>query len=51
MNLEDMKSDRNRMGYYRCKVEDKELYEKLCELYKPYITKERIEQCQHEFET
>ena len=51
MNLEDMKSDRNRMGYYRCKVEDKELYEKLCELYKPYITKERIKQCRHEFET
>ena len=51
MNLEDMKSNCNRMGYYRCKVEDKELYEKLCELYKPYITKERIKQCRHEFET
>ena len=51
INLEDMKSDCNRMGYYRCKVKDKELYEKLCELYKPYITEERIKQCQHEFET
>ena len=35
-------SERNRKGYYRCKVKDKELYESLCELYKPYITEEQI---------
>ena len=51
INWNDGKSDRNRMGYYRCKVKDKELYEKLCVLYQPYITEERIEQCRHEFET
>ena len=45
------KSERKRKGYYRCKEKDKELYNSLCELYKPYITEERIEQCQHEFET
>ena len=44
-------SERSREGYYRCKVKDKELYESLCDLYRPYITEERIGQCKHEFET
>ena len=47
----DGKSEQNRAGHYRCTIEDKELYETLCDLYKPYITKDRIEQCRHEFET
>ena len=44
-------SERNKEGYYRCKTEDGELYETLCELYGPYITTERITQCKHEFDT
>ena len=44
MECEVVPSERKRKGYYRCKEKDKELYNSLCELYKPYITEERIEQ-------
>ena len=44
-------SERNKEGYYRNKKDDAELYAKLCELYQPYITEERITQCKHEFDT
>ena len=51
MECEVVPSERKRKGYYRCKENDKELYNSLYELYKPYIIEERIEQCRHEFET
>ena len=43
-------SEQNTEGYYRCKVKERELYGSLCGLYSPYITKERITQCNHEFD-
>ena len=51
MKCEDVSSEQKKKGYYRCKEKVRELYNSLCELYKPYITEERIEQCQYEFET
>ncbi len=44
-------SERNKTGYYRCKVEDAELYNHLVELYEPYISEKRNEQSKHEFDT
>ena len=38
-------------SYCRRRTEDTELYAKLCELYKPYATGERITQCKNEFDT
>ena len=45
MECKDSKSERFREGYYRCKVKDKEIYESSCELCKPYMTEEYIDQC------
>ena len=38
-------------GYYRCKRKNSEVYEQICELYKPYITEEHLRQLQHNFST
>ena len=44
-------SEQNNMGYYRCKIDDVDLYNNLCELCKPHITEEHITQCNHELDT
>ena len=44
-------SERNKTGYYRCKIEDEELYDNLVGLYEPYISEDCIIQCKHEFYT
>ena len=44
-------SERNKEGYYRYNTDDAELYAKLCELYEPSITEERITQCKYEVDT
>ena len=38
-------------GYYRCKRKNSEVYEQICELYKPYITEEHLRQLHHNFST
>ena len=43
--------DRYKNGYNRCKVKDKEVYDQLLTLYKPYITPEALKMIAHPFST
>ena len=38
-------------GYYRCKVRDKDLYLAIKKKYESYVTKEKLEECTHEFDS
>ena len=43
--------DKYKNGYYKCKVNDKQVYEQLLTLYKPYITPEALKMIAHPFST
>ena len=47
----DEKSERMKLGYYRSKTEDLDMYNELKEKYAFYTTEEKITQCRHEFDT
>ena len=48
---EEQLVQRFKNGYYRCKRKNSEVYEQICELYKPYITEEHLRQLHHSFST
>ena len=43
--------ERDDKGYYRCKVADHQLYEKMVEKYSKYISREFLTQCCHQYDT
>ena len=43
--------ERYRNGYYRCKVNNASVYNKLMTLYDPYITKDALKMLHHSFST
>ena len=38
-------------GYYRCKHKNCDVYDQICELYRPYISEEHLRQLNHPFST
>ena len=44
-------SEKNKLSYYRCKIEHAELLEQIREAYFPYITPERLLESLHPFDT
>ena len=47
----DASVKREQTGYYRSKIEDADLYERLKKKYEYYISKEMLEMCAHEYDT
>ena len=45
------KSERTKEGYYRCKIKDIALYNKMKFKYEKYISYQFLSQCRHEFDT
>lgn len=48
---DQQKFGRTTLGYYRSKVTDAKLYEEVRAKYDAYVTKEKLEECAHEFDS